>query len=285
LDMKMVARFQQKKGAAPALMLDGDIRLHDLQLNSQDDKSIAQLPELTVTLQNAKVLDQRIDIARVALKGLQADIDRDAKGRFNFDNLLIPPAPAKKPAEAAAPAQASTATTSTDASAVASADAAASTGDESAPAKPAGLSLALATLDIEDAALRFNDAGGDRPLKAGVEHFNLQVRNTVFDATQSTLAVEEVASSHAELMLQQGKQKRYASKPAASSTTAKKASGQGKTQDAGMIVTIGKIAVADWSAKLEDRGLPRPAVTTIAPLTLNVQDFSTAAAALSTLDL
>lgn len=255
LDVKMVARFQQKKDAAPALVLNGDVKLRDLQVTGQDDKSIARLPELAVTLQDAKVLDQRIDIARIGLKGLQADIARDAKGRFNFDNLLIP---AEQPA----------AKTDTE-----------KTTEPQAPAKPSGFSLALAALDIEDAALRYDDAGGERPLKAGVERFNLHVRNTVFDAGKNALTVEEIASDNAELMLQQGKQQR---RTAASPTAAAKKGGK---QDEGMAVTIGKIAVANWSAKLEDRSLPRPAVTTIAPLTLNVQEFSTAASARSALDL
>src|SRR5690606_37801915 len=124
---------------------------------------------------------------------------------------------------------------------------------------------------IEDAALRYDDAAGDRPLKAGVERFNLQVRNTVFDAGRNTLSVEEVASDNAELMLQQGKPRRSAPSATAAKPAPAKAGGK---QEEGMAVTVGKINVANWSAKLEDRSLARPAVTTIAPLTLNVQEFS-----------
>src|SRR5690606_26506768 len=106
------------------------------------------------------------------LKGLQADIARDAKGRFNFDNLLIPAEQSReKPAQqaekpAAAPAEAQAAPADTKA---------AEPSQPQAPAKPSGFSLALAALDIEDAALRYDDAGGERPLKAGVERFNLHV--------------------------------------------------------------------------------------------------------------
>src|SRR5690606_30716445 len=100
LDMKMAAHFRQKKDEAPALLLTGDVMLKNVQLNDANDTSILKLPSLKVTLQEAKVLDSKIAVARVAIDGIEASIARAAGGRLNIDNLLTPPA-APKPAPAA----------------------------------------------------------------------------------------------------------------------------------------------------------------------------------------
>ena len=274
LDMKMVAHFQQKKDAAPALVLNGDIRLKSLVVNDSNDKLIAKLPELAITLKDAKVLDQQLDIARVAINGLQARIARNANGQLNLDNLLTPPKAAKNDTKPTADAAGKSAPVQ-PAPAQPTAD----------KPKPPGLRLVLAQLDIQDAAATYEDAQGVRPLNAGVEKFDLHVRNTVVDANKKTITIDEVLSSKADLNLSQGKAQtaRQSAKPANAATSS--ASTGKQSDDGAFTVVVNKIAIDNWSAKLEDHSLPRPAVTTIAPLALNMQNLSTAAAARAQLDL
>ncbi|WP_293777614.1 DUF748 domain-containing protein [uncultured Oxalicibacterium sp.] len=285
LDLKLVAQFQQKKDAAPALVLDGDIKLKSLQVNDSQDRSLLKLPELAITLKDAKLLDQRIDIARLSLDGMQANVARDANGRFNFDNLLTP---STAKSVNAAKATEVTQTAKPEAQPAQTTQAAAPSSTE----KPATRTIALAELSIRNAAIQFDDSQAARPMQGGVEKFNLTVHNTVVDTGKKTVSVDEVASDSANLAMQQGKPRTAAKQanPAATSTktttTANKAGTQqsGKT-DAPYLVTINRIAIDNWNARLEDRTLARPAVTTIAPLSLHMQNLSTANAARAQLDL
>ncbi len=269
LDMKVVASFRQKKDEAPALLLNGSINLKSLQLNDANDKSIVKLPELAITLKDTKPLDDRVAIARVAINGLQADVMRNANGSFNFDNLLSPPTAAPIAKSATAKTAAAPGTPAT------------STAPKKEPAA-AARSLALAELDIHDAALRYTDAQPAHPMQAGVDNFDLNVRNINVDTGKKTVSVAEVASNKAGFSLQQGKPSSPASKAPTPKAADKKAAAS--AGDA-YVINIDKVGIANWSAKLEDRSLPRPAVTTIEPLNLSMQNLSTKPASRGQIDL
>ncbi|MDO9421706.1 MAG: DUF748 domain-containing protein [Herminiimonas sp.] len=276
LDLHLIANFQQPKDKAPALLLSGDIKLKSLQLNDQDNKSIIKLPELAVTLKDASLLSDRIEVAKLAINGVEADITRNANQQFNFENLLVPPtgaAPlktAKKPA--VEPATITTADPTTTAKPAVVAE----------PTKPkAALSFALAELDIKNAALRFTDMQTAHPMQAKAEKFDLSVRKIEVDTGSKIVSVDEVVSNQAAFFLQQDKPRADSGKVAAP------ASSKTKSNDASAayVVNVKKIGIDNWSARLEDRSLKRPAVTTIEPLKLALQDISTKAGARGKLDL
>lgn len=259
LDLHLIANFQQPKDKAPALLLSGDIKLKSLQLNDQDNKSIIKLPELAVTLKDVSLLGDRIEVAKLAINGVEADITRNANQQFNFENLLVPPT-----------------TTTADSTAAAKPAVAAE------PTKPkAALSFALAELDIKNAALRFTDMQVAHPMQAKAEKFDLSVRKIEVDTGSKTVSVDEVVSNQAAFFLQQDKPRADSGKVAAP------ASNKTKSNDASAayVVNVKKIGIDNWSARLEDRSLKRPAVTTIEPLKLALQDISTKAGARGKLDL
>lgn len=281
LDMNMVAHFQQKKDEAPALLLTGDVTLKNVQLNDASDKSILKLPSLTVTLQDAKVLDRKIAVARVAIDGIQADIARGANGQLNIDNLLTPPATTPAPKSAKVSSRKSE-TSGTEQAA----------NEPAKPVKPVEpLTLTLGALDIRNAAFNYADAQSARPVQAGAKDFDLSVRNVSVDTGNRIVHVGEVVSNKAGFSLQQGKppsnnSKRHGSTPDATPKSKPNASGKKEAStEPGYVVDIDKIAIADWSAQLEDRSLPRPAVTTIAPLNLSMQNVSTKPASRGRIDL
>ncbi|MNR82683.1 AsmA family protein [compost metagenome] len=289
LDVHLTANFRQEKEKAPALLLSGNIKLKALQLNDQNDKSIVKLPELAITLNEAKVLTERFEIAKLAINGVEADITRNANGQFNFENLLTPPTPSKtaaangaasKPAApvAAAPTAPAAPTTTTEAAAPTPA---------ATPTKaPAAFTFALAELDINNAALRYNDAQGERPVQASIEKFNLAVRKVEIDTGKKTVVVDEVSSNHAGFDLQQGKPRANAANAAvAKKSTPADSKTSGKAGDAPYTVDISKIAITNWSARLEDRSPPKAAITVIDPLTLSLQNLSTKANTRGQLDL
>lgn len=276
LDLHLIANFQQPKDKAPALLLSGDIKLKSLQLNDQDNKSIIKLPELAVTLKDASLLSDRIEVAKLAINGVEADITRNANQQFNFENLLVPPtstAPlkiAKKPKVEPATTTAADPTTTAKPAVVAE------------PTKPkAALSFALAELDIKNAALRFTDMQAAHPMQAKAEKFDLSVRKIEVDTGSKTVSVDEVVSNQAAFFLQQDKPRADSGKVAAPVSSKTKSN----DASAAYVVNVKKIGIDNWSARLEDRSLKRPAVTTIEPLKLALQDISTKAGARGKLDL
>ena len=286
LDMQMVAHFQQKKDAAPALLLSGDVKLKSLQLNDANNKSILKLPELAVTLKDAKVLTNRIEVARVAINGMQADVLRNANGQFNFDKLWTPPAAASaQPVKTAQSVAASTPAPTAPKTVPPAAQSATPPVAVAKPADAASRSIVLSELSIRDAAVHYTDGQVAHPVQAGVEKFDLTVRNIDVDTGKKTVSVAELISNQAALSLQQGKPSgtNRAAKPAAPAKSGSKE--KAGASEPGYIVNIGKIGIANWSARLEDRSLPRPAVTTIAPLTLSLQNLSTAPASRGQIDL
>lgn len=291
LDVHLTADFRQEKEKAPALLLSGNIKLKALQLNDQNDKSIVKLPELALTLNEAKVLSERFEIAKLEINGVEADITRNANGQFNFDNLLTPPTPSKTAAANPTPAKTTTKRAETDAATTtattAAPDSATATAATPAPAPtkaPAAFTLALNELAINNAALRYSDAQGNRPVLASIEKFNLAVSKIEVDTGKKAVTVEEVSSNQAGFDLQQGKLRSNAA-PAKKAGQASSAKPAGKANDAPYTVDISKVAISNWSARLEDRSLPKAAITTIDPLTLSLQNLSTKANARGQLDL
>ncbi len=273
LDLHLIANFQQAKDKAPALLLSGDIKLKSLQLNDQDNKSIVKLPELAITLKDASILSDRIEVAKLAIHGIEADITRNANQQFNFENLLTPPSTATPLKTAQKPATTTPDIQKTAAAATAQASSAAS--------KPkAALSFALAELDIQNAALRFADMQTAHPMQAKVENFDLSVRKIAVDTGSKAVSIDEVVSNKAAFFLQQDKARANASKIAVASRA-----GKADDTSAAYTIAIKKVDIDNWSAKLEDRSLKRAAVTTVEPLKLAMQDISTKAGARGKIDL
>ncbi|WP_175624761.1 MULTISPECIES: DUF748 domain-containing protein [Oxalobacteraceae] len=292
LDVHLTADFRQEKEKAPALLISGNIKLKALQLNDQNDKSIVKLPELAVTLNEAKVLSERFEIAKLEINGVEADITRNANGQFNFDNLLTPPTPSKtaaanKPAAApAAPVPAPAEPVAKTADSAPPADSTTAAAPTKAASKaPAAFTLALGELAINNAALRYSDTQGERPVNASIEKFNLAVSKVEVDTGKKAVTVEEVSSNQAGFDLQQGKPRSNAAPAKKATSSESPAKAASKTNDAPYTVDINKIAISNWSARLEDRSLPKAAVTTIDPLTLSLQNLSTKANTRGQLDL
>ncbi|MFJ7567341.1 DUF748 domain-containing protein [Herminiimonas sp. NPDC097707] len=283
LDLHMTAKFRQPKDQAPALLLSGDIKLKSLQVNDESGNSIVKLPELSVTLNEARVLSERFEVAKLSINGIAADITRKANGQFNFDNLLTPPTPSADASAKKAAATTSVATTSVSSAQAPTANTASAT---PAPAKPpAAFTFALAELEVRNAALRYVDAHETHPVLANIDKFDLTVHKIEVDIGKKIVTVDEVASNQAGFALQQGKAGREAVViPKAGSTNAAKKK-TSAANDAAYIVNINKVNISNWSARLEDRSLKRPAVTVIEPLNLAMQNLSTRENARGQIDL
>lgn len=262
LDLRMTASFRQQADKAPALVLDGEARLKGLQVLEPDGRQVLRLADLGLTLRQADVLGNRIDIARIAMNGLQAEVTRGADGVWNFSRLF--------------PAQ-----------------------QKPAPAKPGrqkegdGLvGVTLQEFSLRDANLRFVDHFG--PQRVTLERLDLGMRKLSVDLAKRNLRVADISSSRADLLMlpntaqatQEAPAPRAApatqeSKPARKAKTARdvKPVQEPKEKEAaatepGYEYLIDAIRISGWSARLEDGAQPKPATTTIAPLGLTLKGLS-----------
>lgn len=243
LDVHLRANFQQPTGKAAVLLLTGGAALKSLLITELNDKPLLKLPLLAVTLGNTDVFGGRIDVAKIALNGMEAAVTRGHDGQLNVLHLLPP--------SRTAPASAS-----------------------QAEAKTAGTALhvALAELDVRDAALHYTDEHSARPVTAGVEKFDLAVRQVALDTGKRTVTVGEVASASANFLVHQDKP---VTPSAATTVTAQSGAAQPVAADAAYAISVSRIAIENWSARLEDHSQLKPVVTVIAPLSLALHNMST----------
>jgi hypothetical protein len=255
LDAHVTASFRQPKDQAPALVLSGGASLKSARITELNGKPILSLPELTATLGDTDVFSGRVELARVVLNGLEADVNRDRDHQLNLMRLLPASAPGAR--SASTPAK------------------------ESSP-----LHLALGELQIRGATVRYTDQQPARSMRAGVEKFELALRKVAVDTGKRTVTVGEVTSGSAEFLVRHDKLEAQGADSQAQAdqqaTTEPASSGEGA---APYVIRVGRVAIDNWSARLEDRSHAQPAVTTVAPLSLSMHDLSTASSAPARLEL
>ncbi|MGN6390124.1 MAG: DUF748 domain-containing protein [Burkholderiaceae bacterium] len=247
LTTRLTATFRQPKDAAPALALDGTATLSSLRIEGPGGKTLLKLPTLAVTLHDAQAFGKRLDVAGVELTGLQADLTRDADGRIDLLGIL-PSSPAAKTARAGKPA----ATTSV---------------------------LAVGDIKLRDAALRFADRQPGAPLQASLDGVDLDLRQLAVDTTTAKTTVGEIASNRGALQVQRGKPEGAAAKANAAAAPAP------SSPSSDFSATVRRISLKNWSVRVEDDSQAKPIAATVAPLSLSLQDVSTAPGATSRIDL
>ena len=253
LDLHLSASFRQPKDAARALLLKGGISLKNLRVTETNGKPMIRLPEVAVTLDDLNLLSDKIEIAKVALTNPELNV---VKARDGVLNLMRLAPPASRVTEVRP-------------------------GDKSASAgKPPAIQLTLHEFAIKGGALKFDDQQLAQPLSASVEKFDLLLKKIAVDLRQREASIAEVHSDSAALQLLHARRPAPAAKmdgakpPVAANAAAP-----------GFAISVGKVAVANWTARLEDQNLKQPAVTQIAPLSFSIEGLSTAAGSKGRLDM
>lgn len=283
LNVHVEASFQQPKDAPPSLKLNGDVALRRLAITDLAAKPMLGFDALQVTLKDLDVFSGHYDVQKIALEHPQVHLVKESDGSFNLARLAPPPAkPGAKPgAKAPAGNADKSIATPTDKSAAAPAS------KPAAPAKPVGLKVNLGEFLLTDGELHFDDPQAVRPMKAGVDTFDLAVRKVAVDTAAHRVDVAEISSGGAAIAALQGKASARPvvaeSKPA-SPPARTPAKGPAPAAEPGYTVNVERIAIKGWTARVEDQGLARPVVTTVDPVALTFTGFSTAPGSAGTLD-
>jgi hypothetical protein len=259
LDVHLQASFQQPQDRAPAVILSGRATLRSLQLTAPDGAPILALPEFVVELGKADLLGGRIEVSRVAATGLDLNVIKDGHGGLNLQ-LLAPPdsgRPQQPPRAGAADAG-------------------------SAPGAPA-LHVAIGQIALKDATLRFSDRSAARPLEAAVEQFDLRIADAALDLQARRLAVGQIDSDSARFRTQQGRteaEQRAGDQTAAPVAAAgrARAGSEPTPPDAAhpWAMSVDRVLLGNWAARIESRGLPQLAVTAVTAITIAAENLSSA---------
>jgi hypothetical protein len=260
LDLHLQASFQQPKDRPAAVTLAGKATLKSLQLSALDGTPILKLAQFVVELGKADLLGGRVDVSRVTATGLDLNVIRDARGELNLA-LLAPPGPAR--------AQGEPAPTAAD--------------REPAAAGPA-IQVSIGQLALQDAAVHFTDRDPQRPLEASVEQFELRVGQAALELHEKRLAIGQIDSAGARFRVRQGRaetDRGPTAEPArASATPTAGAQHDAPPAPAGSApwgFSVGRVSIGNWDTRIESRGLPQLAVTTVTALGLAADNLSNAA--------
>jgi len=250
LDLDLTAHFRQ----GGTLLLQGAAALKSLQIANPHGKPVLWLRELGVKLREADVFAGRIDVSQILLDGLQADASRDADGQLDISKLL--------PASAAPDGSPAKTT-----------------------AKPAGLRLTLDELAIRGAALRYTDEQSTQPMRASIDKLDLSLRKVALDIGKRSLSVSEAVSGNAEVLFNRNTPPaKKAAEAVPVTTVASAPASSGTTGQSGYAIDIGKVAISNWAIRAEERNDRDTIVTTAAPVSLNLQDLSSAPASHARMD-
>lgn len=263
LDVHLHVSFQQPRDKPAAVVLSGKAALRSLQLTTSAGEPVLDLPQFDVELGKADVFGGRFEIARVALTGLNLNVSKDARGELNL--ALMAPAERSNEAPRATVANAT---------------------KRAVSEKPA-IQVSVGQIVLQDAAVRFSDHDPRRPLEGSVEKFNLHISDTALDLKQSRLAIGRIDSDGARLRLQQGRIEAQQPDTGAAGKSAAAAAQQpariaaAPAQDAESepwIASVGQVAIGNWAARIESRGLPQLAVTEVSAISFAAENLSNAAA-------
>ncbi|WP_420472596.1 DUF748 domain-containing protein [Noviherbaspirillum sp. ST9] len=246
LDLNLTARFRQG-GEGQALLLQGEAALKSLQVADVAGKPVLRLQELAVALNEADVFAGRIDLSRIRLDGLQADVTRAPDGRLNLASLMPPAEPAPAPQKTAD--------------------------------KPLALKVMLGELAVRNAALRYADEHSAHPLRASAGKLDLALRKLAIDTGKQSVDIGEITSAGADVLVNRNL-------PAATGVSRNpEPKQQAAEQGKGYAVNIARAGISNWSFRMEDQGAREPVVTTVSPVNLTMEGLSTEPASRARLDL
>jgi hypothetical protein len=267
LSAKLTANFRQAPGKPAALVLGGEASIKALELQQADGTPVLKLAALDAKLGSLDIFAGRYNIARIGIDGFDATVNRDRKGVLNLSQLMAAASPAAAPA-------------ATPVSAPAAAKPA-------APAQGSAPQVTLKELAISNAALRYADETPQAAMQAGVEKFDLTARDIVADTGKKTVAIGEVVSPSAAILFSQGKRTAVAQSAAKDAAKVKPPAAQpSSSQDeTPYVVNVARVDIQDWSLRVEDHNHADPTILAFAPVSLALQDVSTAPASRSKLDL
>lgn len=88
LDTKVALSFTQYKDKPPTLIVNGQVGLNKLSVTDLQDRSLLNLPSLTVAIDSTDILAKKVNLATILLQSPEVHLWRDKTGIFNLTSLV-----------------------------------------------------------------------------------------------------------------------------------------------------------------------------------------------------
>ncbi|UTY58609.1 DUF748 domain-containing protein [Massilia sp. erpn] len=247
LDAQLHASFRQPKEGGPALVLGGEAKAQSVELTQADGKPALKARELAAKLGKIDVFGGRFDFESLIVDGLEANVISDSKGQLNVARMFAPEQPqplAPTPAKAQAEAPAKDGKSST------------------------GSHYALKTLEFRNTTLRYAHEALHEPTRVAVDKFALALRDIAVETGKQTVSIGEIVSDSAGIDVNFDKPRAAAPAPQPKVAAPK--------DEGSYVLTIARLGIKDWTTRLVDNAHAKPLQIAVAPLSLDLQDISTA---------
>lgn len=253
LNLDLTINFVQPKDQPPAVVVEGSVSLKSVRVTELDGTPMVRLPEMVASAVNANLSSGQHRIGRIELTRPEVHVVKERSGMLNLLRLAPEADPKTAPKAEAKPEK---------------------TGTSSS------IRLVLDQIVIKDAVAKYADQQAARSMSATADKFDLTVNKSVLDLGKREFTVEQIESASALLAVIQGRREeaKLIAGPVAAAVKKKSAEPE-------FAFRIAKLAISDWSLRLEDRGQPKPAITLASPLSLTLADVSNQPGHQGTLDV
>ncbi|MBB3118767.1 DUF748 domain-containing protein [Pseudoduganella violacea] len=243
LDAQLHASFRQPKEGGPALVLGGEAKAQSVELTQADGKPALKAKELVAKLGKIDVFGGRFDFESLIVDGLEANVVSDGKGQLNVARMFAPEQPQPlAPASTKVPAK--------------------------AEKNSSGSHYALKTLEFRNTTLRYTHEAPHEPMRVAVDKFALALRDIAVETGKQTVSIGEIVSDSAGIDVNFDKPRAAAPAPQPKSAAPK--------DEGSYVLTIARLGIDNWTTRLVDNAHAKPLQIAVAPLSLDLQDISTA---------
>ncbi len=222
------------------------VTVHKFKLMEPDGQTVfVSFDRFRVSLSPESVLRLAPVIRRVKLVNPYIHVSRNSTGKFNFNDFL-----ARQPKEESS--------------------------------SPLSGRFRIQNIRIEGGTFLYDDAYDVQPLHASLKQFELNVKGLVVNLNAREVDIDEITSNNAAYFAKTLKRRERVASVAkkeaspASQTASLKRSGKKSTknEEKPFDVSIGKIDIDNWAAKLEDHHLKTPVTTTVSRISLDAKNLS-----------
>ena len=236
--------FVKPEDGKMGLFIEGKVSLNALRIVDVKGADLLKFPGLDIKIDKSDILSGNMAIDLVELKYPVVSLERDKKGRWNFERMFVPEKGENQPEKETA----QTAST-----------------DESIP-----FNLTLNKLVVTEGQWHVRDQTNSGPANFSVKNFGLEIDKLAFDLPKKDMNVEKVVSAGTDIRFVHGRLKR--AEADMNRTT-------GKTMDeaaakAGFTYSVARFELDDWSVYVENRTTGKPVVTKVTKLDVTADNVS-----------
>ncbi len=239
--------FAKRDGDRRPVYVEGDITLQSLWLTEPNGADVLRIPELKINVGKSDITSGKISVERVSLKKPKVSLDRNARGQWNVERLLVAgkPVPGKS-------------------------------GSSGNGKTGSGYALAvdLKQFVVSGGQLQFTDGIFTKPVNVSARNFGLDVNGLLLDVAERRLTVNRIVSSGTRVQIVHSMPELFEKYRKEKGAGIAKDVAHKITAQTGFRFQVKQAGITDWSFHFENRNVEQPIVTRISQLEIATENLS-----------